>query len=165
MLKIFVTNLRAYNNGELRGQWVSLPNDNLEEICNRIKVNKYDELFISDFDTDLNIRINEFDNIFDLNEAAKEIAELDEYELLGLNAYLEMGEDLEYAIQHAEDIVVYNDCFSMEDVAYQYMEETGMINSIPEELQCYFDYNAFGCTMECESTFVSYSNGFIQLVA
>ena len=68
MLKIFITSLESYNNGELKGEWVSLPNDNIEEICNRIKVNKYDELFISDFDTDLNIHINEFDNIEKLNK-------------------------------------------------------------------------------------------------
>lgn len=165
MLKIFITNLRAYNNGELRGQWVSLPNNNLEEICNKIKINKYDELFISDFDTDLNIHINEFDNIFDLNEAAKEIAELNEYELLGLNAYLEIGEELEYAIEHAEDIVVYDDCVSMEDVAYQYMEETGMINSIPEELQCYFDYKKLARDIEIENTFINFKTGYIELVA
>lgn len=165
MLKIFITNLNSYNNGELKGQWISLPNDNLEKLCNKIKVSRYDELFISDFETDLNISISEFDDIFKLNEIAEEIAELNEYELLGLNAYLEMGENLEYAIEHAEDIVVYDDCTSMEDVAYRYMEETGMINSIPEELQYYFDYNAFGFTMECENIFVPYGNGFVQLVA
>lgn len=165
MLKIFITNLNSYNNGELRGQWVSLPNDNLEEICNRIKVNKYDELFISDFDTDLNIQINEFDNIEKLNKLAEQIEELDEYELLGLNAYLENGENVEYAIEHSKDIIVYDHCNSMEDVAYKYAEESGLIDEIPENLQCYFDYKKLARDMEIENTFIDFKTGYIELVA
>lgn len=165
MLKIFITSLQAYNNGELKGEWVSLPNDNIEEICNKIKVNEYDELFITDFDTDLNIQINEFDNIEKLNKLAEQIEELDEYELLGLNAYLENGENVEDAIEHATDIIVYDNCSSMEDVAYQYAEESGLIDEIPENLQCYFDYKKLARDMEIENTFIDFKTGYIELVA
>lgn len=165
MLKIFITSLESYNNGELKGEWVSLPNDKIEEIYNKIKVNKYDELFITDFDTDVNIQINEFDNIEKLNKLAEQIEELDEYELLGLNAYLENGEDVEYAIEHAKDIIVYDNCSSMEDVAYQYAEESGLIDEIPENLQGYFDYKKLARDMEIENTFIDFKTGYIELVA
>ena len=38
----------------------------------------------------------------------------------------------------------------MEDVAYNYIEESGALRDMPESLQGYFDYEALGHDMETE---------------
>ena len=77
MLKIYVTNLKEYNNGKIIGEWVSLPCEGLEEVLNKISNNGNDELFISDYETDIsNLKISEYDDILQLNEIAEEIDNL-----------------------------------------------------------------------------------------
>lgn len=66
----------------------------------------------------------------------------------------------EYFItDYEDDCMVYCDCNDMTDVAEQYAEETGLLNSIPENLQSYFDFEAFGRDMSYEGTFVFTNNG------
>ena len=68
LLKVFVTNLGKYNEGELIGEWVSLPIDEseLEEVLERIGINEqYEEYFITDFET-------EFDGL-DIDEYSKRL--------------------------------------------------------------------------------------------
>jgi len=47
----------------------------------------------------------------------------------------------------------------MTDVAEQYAEETGLLDSIPENLRYYFDFEAYGRDMRIEGTFVFTNNG------
>lgn len=56
MLKIFLTNLGKYNEGELVGEWISLPvsEEELEAVKERIGINEqYEEWFITDYETDI----------------------------------------------------------------------------------------------------------------
>ena len=57
MLKIFLTNLGKYNEGELLGEWLELPatKEEIKKSCDRIGINeRYEEWFITDFETDIN---------------------------------------------------------------------------------------------------------------
>lgn len=54
MLKIFISNLKEYNNGKIIGEWVSLPCEDIEEVLEKISNSGKDELFISDYETDIN---------------------------------------------------------------------------------------------------------------
>lgn len=49
----------------------------------------------------------------------------------------------------------------MEDVAYNYIEETGALRDMPENLQFYFDYEALGRDMEINGSFYTDKNGII----
>jgi len=49
----------------------------------------------------------------------------------------------------------------MEDVAYNYIEETGALKDMPKSLQGYFDYEKLGRDMEIEGSYFEDSEGVI----
>lgn len=165
MLKIFISNLKEYNNGKIIGEWVSLPHEGLEEILDKISNNGKDELFISDYETDINgLKVAEYEDILQLNEIAEEIEEMREDELIALQAYLE-----EYNMEQALEEVrqgnyrIYYNCDNMEDVAYQVVNDCGLLDGVPEEVKIYFDYEAYGRDMEINGTFIQIDNSFVEL--
>ena len=74
-MEIFITNLAKYNEGIHKGEWVCLP---MDEMKLKSKINNIlgsdEEFFISDYEAP--IRIEEFDNISDLNELAEKLDEI-----------------------------------------------------------------------------------------
>lgn len=163
MLNIFITNLGKYNEGELVGEWVKLPvsEEELEAVFERIGINEeYEEHFITDYETDITgLKVGEYDSIEDLNELAETLEDLDEYEREIVEAMISEGYDLEEALEKKDDCMIYHDCNDMTDVAEQYAEETGLLDSIPENLRYYFDFEAYGRDMGIEGTFVFTNNG------
>ena len=163
MLNIFITNLGKYNEGELVGEWVKLPvsEEELEAVFERIGINEeYEEHFITDYETDITgLKVGEYDSIEDLNELAETLEDLDEYEREIVEAMISEGYDLEEALEKKDDCMIYYDCNDMTDVAEQYAEETGLLDSIPENLRYYFDFEAYGRDMGIEGTFVFTNNG------
>ena len=163
ILSIFITNLGKYNEGELIGEWVDLPCDEseLDEVLERIGIDgeQYEEFFITDFESDYGLTAGEYDNIHNLNEQAQQLADLDEWELDIVSALLDNGYSLENALDKYEDVIVYSDCHDMADVAYQYIEETGMLDSVPDNIRNYFDYEAFGRDMSYDGEFIFTDNG------
>lgn len=64
-MKIFLTNLGKYNEGELIGEWVELPvsKEELKKVFERIGINEeYEEYFITDYECDL-YEVGEYENI------------------------------------------------------------------------------------------------------
>lgn len=166
MLKINVTNLKKYNEGALVGEWVSLPHEGLEEILDKISNNGKDELFISDYETDINgLKVAEYDDILQLNEIAEEIDNLSDDEVIALQAYLEQYNDIEQALEEVRqgNYTIYYDCDNMEDVAYQVVNDCGLLDGVPEEVKIYFDYEAYGRDMEINGTFIQIDNSFVEL--
>ena len=170
MLRIFITNLGKYNEGELIGEWVDLPitEEELEKVYSRIGISDepnengiyYEETFITDYETDIDgLKVEEYDSIDDLNEMAEELDNLNEYDKEVVNAMLSEGYNLEDAISGKDDCIVYYNCNDMADVAEQYAEETGLLDSIPENLRYYFDFEAYGRDMSFEGQFVFTSSG------
>lgn len=144
ILKVFITNLGKYNEGELIGEWVSLPVDEneLEEVLERIGINEqYEEYFITDFETEIDgLNVDEYSNISELNELAEQLESLDEYDLEKVGAIIEAyGAELQEAIENIDDYTYYSG-MSLEDVAYEIVEEC---YELPEIAQRYFDYEAF----------------------
>ena len=76
-MKIYITNLVKYNEGVLKGEWVSLPMDEkkLQSKINNI-LGSDEEFFITDYEAP--IKIDEYDSISDLNEFARKFAEIQE---------------------------------------------------------------------------------------
>ena len=67
------------------------------------------------------------------------IEELDEdYDLPKLGYLVEMGYDLEYALQHYEDVSYYRG-MSLEEVAEELVDD-GLFGKIPENILMYFDF-------------------------
>ena len=105
------------------------------------------------------IEIGEYSNLEKLNEMAETLEALDDNEKEVVNAIMSEGYSLEEALEKKDDCIVYCDCNDMEDVAREYAEETGLLSSIPENLQSYFDYEAFGRDMSFEGHFVFTNDG------
>lgn len=77
-IKVFVSNLAKYNDGELTGQWTTLPvKDVNKDILEPIDaVGK--EWFISDYEAPF--KIGEYDNLYALNELAEALENFDTIE-------------------------------------------------------------------------------------
>ena len=156
MLKIYVTNLSKYNEGALVGEWVNLLCEGLE-----------DELFISDYETDISgLKVAEYKDILQLNEIAEEIDNFDDEEVIIFQAYLEQyTNDLQQALDAVRqgNYRIYYDCDNMEDVAYQVVNDCGLLDGVPEEVKRYFDYEAYGRDIDIERTFIQVDNNIIEL--
>ncbi len=166
MLKINVTNLKKYNEGALVGEWVSLPHEGLEEVLEKISNSGKDELFISDYETDINgLKVAEYEDILQLNEIAEEINNLSDDEVIALQAYLEQYNDIEQALEEVRqgNYTIYYDCDDMSDVAYQVVNDCGLFDGVPEALKGYFDYEAYGRDIDINGTFIQIDNSFVEL--
>lgn len=176
MIRIFLTNLGKYNEGFLVGEWVDLPCNDFDSVFERIGVsdepdengNYYEEHFISDYETDVDgLKIDEYEDLDELNDLADTVESFDKYELKALSAFLENGCDFENAVDHVRDgdYAVYTDCYNMSDVAYEFCNGCGILDSIPESLRNYFDYEAYGRDMDIEGTFIYTGDGvYVELL-
>lgn len=158
-MKIFLTNLGKYNEGELIGEWVELPvsQEELKKVFERIGINEeYEEYFITDYECDL-YEVAEYENLDTLNEIAERIEELDEEESKVVKALMpQLGYTLDEAIDKVSsgDYMIYNDCENMTDVAYQVVEECGYLENVPDNVARYFDYESFGRELEIEGNYI-----------
>lgn len=163
-MKIFLTNLGKYNEGELIGEWVELPasSEELQEVFERIGINEeYEEYFITDYECDL-YEVGEYENIDTLNEIAERIKELDEEESKVVKALMQkLGYTLDEAIEKVNngDYRIYYDCDDMEDVAYQVVEDCGYLDNIPDNVANYFDYESFGRDLKIEGSYIFLDGG------
>lgn len=146
-IKIYLTNLGKYNEGELVGEWVTLPVNDFKPILDKIGINGqegYEEWFITDYSAPF--EINEYDNIEELNNIAKLSKDFSDIDWLAFQEYTENGYNKEEAFQKVKD----HDYFYIEgiterEVGENYLDETGGLADLPrEELERYFDYEAFG---------------------
>ncbi len=163
-MRVYITDLEAYNNGHLVGSWYELPMSKEEltqaiqnelqkgqQVCKHAHI--HEEYFISDFECDY-MKIDEYDSLDELNEIAQKIEELDESEKMAVKMMLEnyIVNSIDEAIENLENIICTGEN-SMEDIAYNYIEESGLLQRMPENLQGYFDYEALGRDMEINGSY------------
>lgn len=162
MFRIYLTNLGKYNEGELVGKWVDLPisEEELEATLEEIGIDgeRYEETFITDYETDINgLKVGEYDSIEELNELV-EVIEANDPE--AVEALIYFGYDT------ADEIAEYiDDVLSFEgsddyDIGYYYAIECGCLD-IPDNIQNYFDFEAYGRDIEMEGNFYFANNGYI----
>lgn len=192
-IKVYLANLGKYNEGELVGKWVTLPlsEEELEDVYCDIKLGyrdedgvyhhgyteidnetgyeyHYEELAIHDYEAPF--KIDEYDNIERLNELAERLEGLKNYQVEDVERLLETGEvDFEEALDSVEgngrEYCIWDDCNDMSDVAYAYYKETGMMDSIPDHLKNYIDWEGIGRDMEIEGSFYYVGNStYIEFI-
>lgn len=168
-ISIFLTNLGKYNEGELVGEWVELPvDDDFEQAFKDIGIGTtdefgqpYEEWFITDYESDFGLDISEYQNIYELNELAQQLDDLDEVDAGKVKAYLSYysSDDIEDALNAIDDCYVYYDCDDMTDVAMQYVEEIGGVDQVGKDnLERYFDYDAFGGSIRYDLDEMAYDD-------
>ena len=166
MLKIYVTNLKKYNEGALVGEWVSLPCEDIESVINKISNDGADELFITDYESELEgLEVGEYDNIETLDSIMQEVNNLTDSEFLAFQAYLLNGSNFDEALEEVRqgNYRIYYDCDNMENVAYQVVNDCGLLDGVPETIKRYFDYEAYGRDIDIEGTFIQVDDTFVEL--
>ncbi|WP_336784114.1 antirestriction protein ArdA [Paenibacillus illinoisensis] len=157
-VRIYIANLNAYNNGILRGDWVSLPADEeeLQGIINKHSSNGQHDVAIHEYEAPF--EINEYTHIESLNEFCKRLAACQEKDVNLLSVLFEVFDTNDEALEVLENqnYRVFNNCDSMTDVAHEYIAESGMLGDIPEDIAKYFDYESYGNDME--GTFKRYQD-------
>lgn len=162
-IAVFLNTWKNYNeNGADGGFWVELPCD-LDEELNRLAESTGEEVdemevFINNTDIEgIDIEINEYDNIAELNELAEELEGLDESDLEKVGAIIEAhGISLKEAIDNIDDYTYYSG-MTLEEVAEEIVTEC---YDLPEFAQRYFDYAAFARDLGYDG-YTETSNGVI----
>ena len=157
----FITNLGKYNEGELVGEWVKFPTtaEEMKEVFKRIGIGQkddfgqpYEEWFITDYDCyvdGLYDKLGEYENLDELNYLASKLDEMSESEYAQFQAGMEMGDhcgSLQEIINLTENLdcyEVYPHIADYDDLGRYYIEELEVMQ-VPEHLQNYIDYEAYG---------------------
>ena len=157
----FITNLGKYNEGELVGEWVKFPTtaEEMKEVFKRIGIGQrddfgqpYEEWFITDYDCyvdGLYDKLGEYENLDKLNYLASKLDEMSDSEYAQFQAGMEMGDhcgSLQEIINLTENLdcyEVYPHIADYDDLGRYYIEELEVMQ-IPEHLQNYIDYEAYG---------------------
>lgn len=119
------------------------------------------EWFVADIDNYTGVQFRDLNecNAMEVIEILEALENMDKYDKEVVAVLLNEGYTLEEAIEKKDDCMIYSNCDDMEDVARQYAEETGLLGSMPEELQYYFDFAAFGRDMDYNGHYVFAESG------
>ena len=157
----FITNLGKYNEGELVGEWVKFPTtaEEMKEVFKRIGIGQrddfgqpYEEWFITDYDCyvdGLYDKLGEYESLDELNYLASKLDEMSDSEYAQFQAGMEMGDhcgSLQEIINLTENLdcyEVYPHIHDYDDLGRYYIEELEVMQ-VPEHLQNYIDYEAYG---------------------
>ena len=175
----FITNLGKYNEGELVGEWVKFPTtaEELKEVFKRIGIGQkddfgqpYEEWFITDYDCyvdGLYSKLGEYENLDELNYLASKLDEMSESEYAQFQAGMEMGDhcgSLQEIINLTENLdcyEVYPDIHDYDDLGRYYIEELDVMQ-VPEHLQNYIDYEAYGRDVALEESGTFTDQGYVR---
>ena len=166
MLKIYLTDLQAYNEGHLVGKWIELPLTGFElsqaisEVLTEGEsisgTENHEEYFITDYEwTDLDFYpIDEYENIYELNLNMELLSSLESDKLKSVAFLLNEGitVDLEDAIERSEDVIVHQDQ-NLEDVAYEFLEECYGVNKLEPIITNNIDYEGVARELEYDGTY------------
>lgn len=162
MISGFITNLSKYNEGMLKGAWITFPisDKELEEALEQIGVvEEYEEFFFTDWETDvpvLSSELGEYPSISMVNDLAEKIDKDEEQaaciiEAFGLSDFMESDPD-DYTLWY---------CDRNDD------EELGAILAetfldISQDIKPYFDYEKYGRDFRFSTNGGWCSSGYIE---
>ena len=155
ILSVWIGNLGDYNAGILRGDWFDLDDYDLDEltaIVEELTNNGQNDYLIADSVSDYGVEVSEYENLESLYEKYNIVKDIiDEYgDLNNISSY---------------EFYFYSDCYTMADVAFEYLDQTGGLDEMPEHLRNYFDYESYGRDMEIEGNFYYAGGGlYIEIV-
>ena len=179
IIKGYITNLGRYNEGVLTYKLISFPidEDELNEAlaaigCKYVDENGvvhnplYEEFFFRDWECEIPFDFGEYESISDVNDIAERVEVLETYEQDVLKVILEEHtSNVEEALRLVEggNYVIWSG-ESMADVAATIAEECGYLNSIPERLQCYIDYEKWGRDLDIDGIFLEGDGYFVEVL-
>lgn len=166
MLQIYLTDLAAYNEGHLVGRWITLPTSSFnlahalseilsegEAICDSPN---HEEYFITDYEWDdiVFFDVGEYDNLGELNTECELVDNLSPHEQKAVAFLLREGivTELDEAIAKADDVHVYENQ-SLEDVAYDLIQECYNIHELSPIIANHIDYEGIARDLECDGCY------------
>lgn len=178
-MRIFITDLKAYSCGHLVGEWFELPMSEklLKEAVNGVlsagkkvcgSIDSHEEIFITDYEAD--IKIAEYENIYNLNDKAEILEGYSEDDVLKLKLLSCEGYNEKEVIDtglHNYDVEICDfrgdSSFSsvFEALAYQFIDE-GLYGEIVEGLECYIDYVKLARDLELD--YCEFESGIVGRV-
>lgn len=143
------------------GEYLKLPatTENVQALLKRIHVDgvRYEEIFITDYETDipgLHDCLGEYESIDELNYLASLLDDMEEWEAERFAAAVEFGEynsvkDLINLAQNLDCFELYSGIEDEEDLGRFYITEMCTLE-VPEHLEQYIDYEAYGRDMSMD---------------
>ena len=175
----FITNLGKYNEGELVGEWVKFPTtaEKLKEVFQRIGIGQeddfgqpYEEWFITDYDCyvdGLYGRLEEYENLDELNYLASKLDEMDQSDLARFQAALDAC-DFANLLEGLIDLTGNLDCYDIypeiedcDDLGRYYIEELVGLE-VPEYLKEYIDYEGYGESIALDENGQFTEQGYVR---
>lgn len=160
-MEVFLTNLGAYNEGVLRGNWVDPSTCDWEEELKKIGIGEsrgegmgeYEEWFITDYD-DAPFDLGEYETLDRLTKIANYCEEYGKDLVGAMQDNTGDWDDTVERLDSGDYSLVYLDDGwgdETERLGYAYVEEGLFGIQIPPELENYIDYSAIGRTIETGS--------------
>lgn len=163
-MKIYITDLAAYNAGKLVGEWVSLPmdEDNLHEAISEVlsrgsdickSREEHEEIFITDFESEI-VTIDEYDDILQLNEVAEQLEWLNEEEIKIIKFLLNypLANNITEALEEYCNYIIHEN-MEMKDIAYNVIAQSYDFDSLPSMIVSYIDYESLGKDMKMDGRY------------
>lgn len=140
--RIYVACLAAYNNGHLHGAWIDATQDvdviheEIQAMLAASPIPNAEEWAIHDYEG-FGVHLSEYEDLDRVHELACAIEE--HGEAFALYADL-VG--LDYADPDSFQDAYHGEWHSEQDFAYDWWEQAGYLSQIPDNLQCYIDWEA-----------------------
>jgi len=172
MIEAYVTNLGRYVGGHLDGEYLKLPatTEEVQALLKRIHVDgvRYEEIFITDYETaipGLRDCLGEYESIDELNYLASLLDDMEEWELEKFEAAVDFGEynsakDLINLTQNLDCFEIYPGIEDEDDLGRFYIEEMCTLD-VPEHLEPYIDYEAYGRDMNMDEDGRFVNGGYV----
>lgn len=189
MLNVWIGNLGKFNEGELVGEWLKLPvskqeldtflREKVGLQLTQTEVDKalekdgvcYEEYMINDYETDLPIKIYEYENLDNLNLLATIAENVNDMD--AVNAYVDSQgemtvEELANLMEQEDDIAYFrfsNDSSFMsaeEKMGYEMADATGLLSTLQKlQIEEFFDFEGYGSSWE-NGDITILDNGYID---
>ena len=178
MLRVYITDLAAYNNGYLIGEWVTLPMEkedlslSIKDILTQgekaCKYGSHEEFFITDYEwEDVTIfSVQEYDNPYLLNEKLsllEEKVDSSQYKNVKILLEYELVKNLNDAIENIDNLIVYENS-TMRDIAEEYIDECVDLNGYHSLIVNHIDYDGIGYELENSGNYFKDGSDIFQYI-
>ena len=156
-ISVYVTNLGKYNEGELVGEWLDLPYTESEYYAclNNIGIDEeYEEFFITDYDSDIDIDLSEYTDLEELNDFIDSLDAVDD-EII--ECLVENGYDWLEIPEEADKCIIYADCKNTMELGYALIKECEA--DILDWILPFINYEKYGREAVDSGNFYFTSNG------
>lgn len=174
-IKGYITNLGKYNEGELVGKWLEFPvnDEDLQQTLKEIGccyynengeyINTgYEEFFFTDWESDIELGLDEYESIDQVNIIAESLQDWDEDTLKAACDVWSLSEILD---NEPGDYILLSEVNDRYDLGYYYAVEVGCIDFGKNEiLERYFDFESYGRDIDLETNGGFTEYGYIECV-